>query len=325
MQFGFNLPNSGPLSDPATMSRLAREGEALGYDYLTMTDHVVLPDMTTPGAALGYPYSESGEFYGTDPAVRHEQLVGLAWIAAQTQRIRLVTAVMVVPHRPAVLSAKMLATLDVLSGGRLVVGIGAGWLEPEFDALGTPPFAERGAVTDEYVRVFRSLWTEERPRFEGKYSRFGNIVIAPKPVQKPHPPIWVGGESPPALRRAAKLGNAWYPIGTNRQHPMDSLPRLQAGIARLRQLTAQAGRKPEDVAVVYRVKRIGGVVPDRASDGERRLFSGSDADIVSDLRAMEDAGVSGVDFDIERSEADAALVELRRLRERITGTLEYPS
>ena len=161
MQIGFNLPNSGPLSAPETMARLATEGEALGYDYLTMTDHVVLPDMKVPG----YPYSESGEFYGTDPAVRHEQLIAMGWIAAQTKRIRLVTAVLVVPHRPAVLTAKMLATLDVLSGGRLVVGIGAGWLKAEFDALGTPPFAERGAVTDEYLRVFKALWTEQRPEF----------------------------------------------------------------------------------------------------------------------------------------------------------------
>ena len=313
MQFGFNLPNSGPLSDPGIMARLAHEGEALGYDYLTMTDHVVLPDMAAPG----YPYSESGEFYGTDPAVRHEQLIGLAWIAAQTKRIRLVTAVLVVPHRPAVLTAKMLATLDVLSGGRLVVGVGAGWLQAEFDALGTPPFAERGAVTDEYLLSFRSLWTEDRPRFEGKYSQYGNIVLAPKPVQKPHPPIWVGGESPPALRRSAKLGDAWYPIGTNRAHPLDSLPRLKAGIARLHQLTEQAGRNKGSVAVIYRVKRIGKVLSDRASDGERRLFSGTDADIAGDLKAMREAGVSGVDFDIERKQEDDAVAELRRIKHEI--------
>ncbi len=317
MLFGFNVPNSGALSAPATMARIACEGEALGFDYLTVTDHVVLPDMKVPG----YPYSESGEFYGTDPAVRHEQLIALAWIAAQTQRIRLVTAVMVVPHRPAVLTAKMLATIDVLSGGRLVVGIGAGWLQAEFEALGTPPFAERGRVTVEYLRACRTLWTEERPRFEGRYVRFADVLLEPKPVQKPHPPIWVGGESPPALRRAAGLGNAWYPIGTNRQHPLDSLPRLQAGIERLRRLTREAGRDPGGVAVIYRVKRIGPDVPARASDGERRLFSGSDAEIVGDLRAMQDRGVTGVDFDIERPDPEAAVAELRRLRESITASV----
>jgi probable F420-dependent oxidoreductase len=253
MQYGFNLPNSGPLSEPSVMARLAREGERLGYDYLTINDHVVLPD----NAAHGYPYSETGEFFGEHAEIRHEQLTLMAWIAAQTQRIRLVTAVMVVPHRPAVLAAKMLATLDVLSGGRLVVGVGAGWLQREFEALATPPFAERGAVSDEFLRAFRALWTEDSPRFEGKYTRFGDIVFAPKPVQKPHPPIWVGGESPPAVRRAVRFGDAWYPIGTSRQHPLDSLPRLKAGIARLRQLAEQAGREPGGVGVFYRVKQIG--------------------------------------------------------------------
>ena len=152
MQIGFNLPNSGPLSEVGSMTRIATEGEAMGFDYLTMTDHVVLPDTKVPG----YPYSESGEFYEEAPIERHEQLIGMAYIAAKTSRIRLVAAVLVVPHRPAVLAAKMLATLDVLSGGRLVVGIGAGWLKTEFDAVVTTPFPERGAVTDEYIDAFRA-------------------------------------------------------------------------------------------------------------------------------------------------------------------------
>src|SRR6516162_11651179 len=160
------------------MTRIATEGEAMGFDYLTMTDHVVLPDTKVPG----YPYSESGEFYEEAPIERHEQLMSMAWIAAKTSRIRLVAAVLVVPHRPAVLAAKMLATLDVLSGGRLVVGIGAGWLQAEFDAVVTPPFAERGAVTDEYLRAFRTLWTEEAPRADGPWVRFDGIVFVPKPV-----------------------------------------------------------------------------------------------------------------------------------------------
>ncbi|HTB48194.1 MAG TPA: LLM class flavin-dependent oxidoreductase, partial [Acetobacteraceae bacterium] len=107
MQIGFNLPMSGGMADPAAMARVAREGEALGFDYLTLTDHVAIPDMAAPG----YPYSESGEFYGAAPGYRHEQLVATSWIAAKTERIRLVLAVMVVPHRPAVLAAKMLASI----------------------------------------------------------------------------------------------------------------------------------------------------------------------------------------------------------------------
>ena len=147
MQIGFNLPNSGPLSAVASMTEIAIQGEAMGFDYLTMTDHVVLPDTKVPG----YPYSESGEFFTEGPQNRHDQLTAAAYIAAKTRHIGLVLAVMVVPYRPAVLAAKMLATIDVLSGGRLTVGIGAGWLEAEFDAVAVTPFAARGAVTDEYM------------------------------------------------------------------------------------------------------------------------------------------------------------------------------
>jgi probable F420-dependent oxidoreductase len=278
-----------------------------------MTDHVVLPDTKVPG----YPYSESGSFYEEAPTERHEQLVGMAWIAAKTSRIRLVAAVLVVPHRPAVLAAKMLATLDVLSGGRLVVGIGAGWLKTEFDAVVTTPFPERGKVTDEYIDAFRVLWTEARPTFTGKYVKFDGIVLEPKPVQRPYPPIWVGGEGLAALRRAARVADAWYPIGSNNQHLLDSLPRLKAGIARLRQATAEAGRDPAAVGVAFRVKRYGAAVPLVASDGERRLFSGSEADLIGDFRALRDLGVGAIDIDFGRPDADAVIAEMRRFRKAV--------
>jgi probable F420-dependent oxidoreductase len=313
MQLGFNLPISGPTSTPRDMTRVALEGEAMGYDYLTLTDHVVLPDMSVPG----YPYSESGEFMSNAPTTRHEQLTATAFIAAKTQRIRLVLAVMVVPHRPAVLAAKMLTTIDVLSEGRLVVGIGAGWLKAEFDAVVTTPFAERGAVTDEYLEAFRALWTAPHARYEGRYTRFSDLVFEPRPVQKPHPPIWVGGESGPSLRRAARFGDAWYPIGSNNKHLLDTLPRLAAGIARLRKLTADAGRDPSSVSVVYRVKRYGDVVPPVASDGERRLFSGSVGDIVADLRGLRDLGVTAIDVEVEGHDVDETLANMRRFKETI--------
>src|SRR5262249_53937231 len=163
------------------MTRIATEGEAMGFDYLTMTDHVVLPDTKVPG----YPYSERGESYEGARLRHHARIGGMAWIAAKTSRIRLVAAVLVVPHRPAVLAAKMLATLDVLSGGRLVVGIGAGWLKSEFDAVVTTPFPERGKVTDEYIDAFRLLWTKRAPRLAGRYTKFDAIVLEPKPVHRP--------------------------------------------------------------------------------------------------------------------------------------------
>ncbi|MEI7872089.1 MAG: LLM class F420-dependent oxidoreductase [Alphaproteobacteria bacterium] len=310
MQIGFNLPNSGPLAAVADMTEIAQQGEAMGFDYLTMTDHVVLPDTKVPG----YPYSESGEFYEDAPTARHEQLIGMAYVAAKTTRIRLVAAVLVIPHRPAVLAAKMLATLDVLSGGRLVVGIGAGWLKTEFDAVVTTPFADRGAVTDEYIDAFRVLWTEAAPRFDGRYTKFDGIVLEPKPVQRPHPPIWVGGEAGPAVRRAARVGDAWYPIGSNNKHLLDTLPRLQAGVARLRKATVEAGRDPMSVSVAYRVKRYGAAVPALASNGERRLFSGSEADIIGDFRALRDMGVTAIDIDFGRPDAAAMIAEMRRFR-----------
>jgi probable F420-dependent oxidoreductase len=313
MQLGFNLPISGPTSAPRAFTHLAREGEAMGYDYLTLTDQVVLPDMTVPG----YPYSESGEFMSNTPTTRHEQLTATAFIAAKTSRIRLVLAVLVVPHRPAVLAAKMLTTIDVLSEGRLVVGIGAGWLKAEFDAVVTTPFAERGAVTDEYLEAFRALWTDEHARFDGRYTKFSDLIFEPRPVQKPHPPIWVGGESGPSLRRAARFGDAWYPIGSNNKALLDTLPRLAAGIARLRKLTADAGRNPDAVSVVYRVKRYGDVVAPVASDGERRLFSGSDADIVADLRALRDLGVTAIDVEVEGHDADETLANMRQFKDTI--------
>src|SRR6201981_1592252 len=173
MQLGFNLPISGPTSGARSFARIAQEGEAMGYDYLTLTDHVVLPDTSVPG----YPYSESGEFMSNSPAERHELLTATAFIAAKTSRIRLVLAVLVVPHRPAVLAAKMLSTIDVLSEGRLVIGIGAGWPKAEFGALGPPPFAERAPVTDEYMEAFRALWTQDHARFDGRYTKFADLVF----------------------------------------------------------------------------------------------------------------------------------------------------
>ena len=163
MQIGFNLPISGPLSSPDAVVQIAQEGETLGYDYLTLTHHIVLPNLQVPG----YPYSESGEILAEGPECRHEQLTTASYIAAKTSRIGLVLTVMVVQHRPAVLAAKILATIDILSGGRLVVGIGAGWLQAEFDAVVGTPFAARGAVTDECLRAFRALWTQDQPRFGG--------------------------------------------------------------------------------------------------------------------------------------------------------------
>lgn len=313
MQIGFNAPTAGPLAAPEILTRIVVEGEAMGFDYATFSDHVVIPT----DIEAKYPYSATGEFPGGGTFDRHEQLTEVAYIAAKTRRLRLVTSVMVVPHRPAVLTAKILATIDVLSGGRLTVGIGAGWMQEEFQAIGAPDFAARGKVTDEYLAAFRELWTSADPRFTGEHVRFGGIKMEPKPVQKPYPPIWVGGESGPALRRTARLGDAWYPIGTNPSFPLESLSRFRAGIARLRKLTQEAGRDPQKVGIALRVSRYGEGVPAKAGDGERHLFSGSAGDIAGDLRTLRDIGVGSVDLGFPGTTAEAVLQNMQTFRSEI--------
>ncbi|MBL6456283.1 LLM class F420-dependent oxidoreductase [Belnapia sp. T6] len=312
MQIGFNMPSGGPLATPEAMTRLAQGGEALGFGYATFSDHVVIPK----DIQAKYPYTDTGEFPASSRGERHEQLTQVMFAAAKTERLRLVTSVMVVPHRPALLTAKILSTIDYLSGGRLTVGIGAGWLREEFEALQAPDFAARGKVTDEYILAARELWTKEEPRFEGEFVRFAEIGFAPKPVQNPVP-IWVGGESGPALRRAARLGDGWYPIGTNPSFPLDSLPRYRAAIEKLHGLVRAAGRNPKGVALAYRVQKYGPDVPAKAGDGERRLFSGAPAEIAEDLRALKALGVAGVDLTFPGETAEQALGAMRAFRDDI--------
>jgi len=313
MQFGFNAPTAGALYGVENLTRIVVGAEAMGYDYATFSDHVVIPT----NIDAKYPYSSSGEFPSGSRGGRHELLTEMAFVAGMTKKLRLVSSVMVVPHRPAMLTAKILSTIDVLSGGRLVVGIGAGWMKEEFEALQLPDFAARGKVTDEYIAAFKELWANEDPKFSGEYVKFAGVVFAPKPVQKPHPPIWVGGESGPALRRTAKLGDAWYPIGTNPENPLDSLKRFKVQVARLRKMTAEAGRKPDMVGLTLRVTAYGESVPALAGDGERRLFAGKPADIAADIRALRDVGVGCLDFGVPGNTADEMLGNLQKLRTEV--------
>ena len=313
MLIGFNAPTAGPLAAPEHLTPLVVGGEALGFDYATFSDHVVIPK----DIQAKYPYSATGEFPAGSRVERHEQLTEVAFLAAKTTRLRLITSVMVVPHRPAVLTAKILSTIDVLSGGRLTLGIGAGWLKEEFEAIGAPDFAARGKVTDEYIKAFIELWTKESPRFAGEYVSFDNIDFSHKPVQKPHPPIWVGGESGPALRRTARLGDAWYPIGTNPANPLDSLARFKAQVARLRKMTEEAGRDPKAMGLAFRCTALGEKVPPKAGDGERRLFSGKPAEIAADMRALRDMGVGSLDFGFGGATVEAMLGEMQQFKNEV--------
>jgi len=300
------------LIAPDSLIRIATEAEQLGFDYVTVSDHVMIPK----SIASRYPYSESGEFPSGAGAARLEQLTAAAFIAAATSKLGIVTSVMVVPHRPAVLTAKILATIDVLSEGRFTWGIGVGWCKEEFEAIGTEPFNERGAVTDQTIAVCRELWSNENPSFNGKYAKFSNIFFQPRPVQK-RVPIWVGGESGPAMRRTAKLGDAWYPIGTNPRNRLDTLARLDAGKERLGKLTREAGRNPKDVGLAYRFSQFGKGIPERADNGDRRLGSGDNSAIAADLRALRELGVLAVDFSFGGDTAEVVLAEMRRFREDV--------
>src|SRR5216110_2013795 len=312
MQFGFGAPVSGPLSGPRDLAKIVTEGEAIGYDYCTISDHVAIPRELE----AKYPYSDTGEFPGRAGGDRHEQLTAVTFVAAKTSKLRLVTSVTVVPHRPPVLTAKIISTIDVLSEGRFTWGIGVGWCKEEFEAIGTEPFEERGAVTDETIAVCRELWSNENPSFSGKYAKFSNIFFQPRPVQK-RVPIWVGGESGPAMRRTAKLADAWYPIGTNPKNRLDTLKRFQGGIDRLHKRAKDADRDPKTIGLAFRVTQRGKAMPERAYDGDRRLFSGDDAAIIADLRAIRDLGVTDLDFSFDGNTADEVLANMKRLRDDV--------
>ncbi len=314
MQIGCGAPTSGPLIGPDDVVRIAQEAEMLGFDYVTVSDHVMIPT----SIASRYPYSDSGEFPSGAAAARLEQLTAATFIAAATSKLRIVTSVMVVPHRPAVLTAKILATLDFLSKGRITLGIGAGWCEEEFIAIGAPPFAERGAVTDEFMMVCKELWTADEPKFDGKYVQFKDVLFPPKPVQQPIP-IWVGGESGPAMRRTAKYGDAWYPIGTNPQFPMDTLNRFKAGAAKLAAMTEKAGRDPKAVGLAYRVSSNPEAQPKGTVDGQRKLFTGGAEDWIGDIKSLQDVGVTSFDFGLFGPTLSATIDNMRKFRDTVAA------
>ena len=286
MKFGFTVPTRGPLAAPDTIARIVRGGERLGFDFASVNDHIVVPRAIDSR----YPYSESGEWQGRAGGEALEQLSMLAFLVGVTEKLRLLTAVMVVPHRNPVLAARMIATADVLSKGRITIGCGAGWLREEFEALGLPPFEERGRVTDEYIRVFRKIWTDPTPSFAGEYARFGDISVLPLPVQKPHPPLWIGGESGPALRRAARLGDGWFPIGNNPRFPLDTYERYKASVDRLHDLAEKEGRDPAELDLAYSLNWTFGAPPPTTSETKPAL-TGAPEEIASDIERFGKLGL----------------------------------
>jgi probable F420-dependent oxidoreductase len=301
------------MATPEGLATLAKQGEEMGFAIISVSDHVVIPK----AIASTYPYNESGTFMSSPSGECLEQLTLLTFLASVTSSARLLTSVMVVPHRPAVLTAKMLATIDVLSQGRLIVGCGVGWMREEFEAIGTPPYDKRGAVSDEYIRAFKELWTSDHPTFKGTYCSFTNVAFAPKPVQKPHPPLWVGGESPVALRRAGRLADAWYPIGSNPRYPVGTPAQFADHAASVRLHAQQAGRDPAALDFAYSANWFNDQQAQTLPDGQRRPLTGTPQQVADDIKRYADLGVRHMLVNLQGETLEQTLTRMRRFADRI--------
>lgn len=298
MNFGVWIPNCRHLATPDIIRSTAVRAEQLGYDSVWVSDHVVVP------------HANVVNFGETvfDP------LVTLAVVAGATSRVRLGTTVLIVPYRNAVVTAKMISSLDALSGGRVVFGVGAGWVAAESAMLGVP-FAERGAMTDEYLAAMQELWTSREPKFAGKYTQFSGLTFEPRPVQKPHPPIWVGGHSRAALRRTVQFGAAWHPIN----RPPDELRAGRAEIARL----CQARGRPAPPALTLRndvrILRSGESVPKSAHAG--RVLAGELATLADQLAELADCGVEHLVLEFLAADGRELDAQMAMFAERVRPRL----
>ena len=273
---GFGLPVSGSWATPEIMVRVARRAEELGYASLWTFQRVLSP----VDSELG-------------PAHRsvHDSIVALAYVAGHTDRIGLGTATLCAPFTAPALLAKALTSLDVVSGGRLTVGLGIGWLPEEYAAAGVS-FERRGARMDEYLRCLTALWTQDPAEFSGEFYTVPRSHMGPMPVQRPHPPLLLGGTAGPALRRAGRLAQGW--IASSQQDPA----RIGACIETVRDGARESGRDPQDLRVVVR----GSVdLVDRSLGVRRRPFQGAQGQVLDDLEALGEQGVTEVFLDLNLS------------------------
>lgn len=259
MDIGLFAPLGNGNASAELLRALGREAEDRGFESIWVAEHVVLFD----DYESRYPYAADGRFPGGGDTGLLEPLTALTYLAAVTDRIRLGTGICLVPQRNPVYTAKQVVDLDCLSGGRVDFGIGVGWLREEFEAVAAP-FAQRGTRTDEYLQVMRSLWTDDVSSFEGEHYALPPCRMYPKPVQRPHPPIHVGGESAAAMRRAARHGDGWYSFNRLPDELDEPLERLDAMLdeeGRTRgdlQLTVSPYFHPVDAAAVdaYRARGV---------------------------------------------------------------------
>lgn len=243
MRYGVALPNYGALAQPEHIVRAARHAEDAGVDSVWVSDHVIVPNTVESS----YPYDRTAVPRAanlTNLERFYDALTTLAFVAGATTRIRLGVSAFVLPIRNPVVTAKTVATLDVLSGGRLLFAVGSGWLAEEFAVLHTP-FADRGARTDEYIRICKACWTDDDVQLDGPSYRTAAFRCAPKPLQQPHPPIWIGGNGSRALQRTATLGDGWHPIDLG---PAE----IRSQLTTLSRMCSAADRDVKDITVSLR-------------------------------------------------------------------------
>ena len=226
MYLGLSLQNNWGIEDVQSLVHLARKAEEWGFASVWVHDHV---------------FNAAHVFTRIGKKPYYEPLTLLSYVAACTQRVGLGTSVLVLPYHNPIRLAKTAATLDVLSGGRLILGVGVGGVAPESEAMGSP-YAERGAITDEAIAIMKELWTKEDPSFSGKYHHFSGMPFSPKPLQKPHIPVLIGGNSRAAIRRAVRLGNGWHPFSTSPET-------VGEGINYLREYAQGAGREVAEIPI----------------------------------------------------------------------------
>ncbi|HYB41787.1 MAG TPA: LLM class F420-dependent oxidoreductase [Candidatus Methylomirabilis sp.] len=312
MRFGFALPGRGPLARPDVLVKLAEKADALRYSSVFVTDHVVIP--MEYGST--YPYSTSGKAASDWDQGYLEPLALMSFLAGATSRVRLGTSVLVIPYRNPLLTAKMLATLDVMSGGRVILGAGVGWLREEFEALHSPPFEQRGRVTDEYLQLMRECWTREPVEWKGTHYRMGRVSVRPKPVQKGGIPIWIGGHTDAALRRTGELGDGWHPIGHRPPARIDPAEYAEK-VAVIHGWARKAGRDPKDIALSFRAPLD--LAPKRAKSegGDRAPFRGTAAEVIQDVRDYQAAGVTDFVFDLAPQDVRSQLALMERFADEV--------
>jgi probable F420-dependent oxidoreductase len=302
MRVGFALPTIGPAAGPESVRRAAERAEALGYDGLWVADRLLHPvKPRTP-----YPASADGSLPEVYRVVL-DPLESLTFAAAVTRRVTLGTSVLDIPFYNPVVLARRLTTLDVLSGGRLRVGLGLGWSEDEFEAVGASR-AERGRRADEFLAVLKAVWTTDPVEYQGRYYRISRSVIGPKPVQKPHPPIYLAAYAPRALERAAVHADGWNPVGV----PVAGMRQM---MAQLRDIAKAAGRNPASLALIVRANVA---LTDRPLDADRAIFTGSRDQVKEDVDAVRGLGAAELFFDPtfspDGTTVDRFLSSMERLR-----------